>query len=99
MSERLGFAVPLTLNRKRIISQNTLFHSRDAHARRYVVFNRVPRQEDNDGDPPLPLDAAPAGVPTLSDWKKTEGHRVNPATGQVFSEGERLFVRRRASVV
>lgn len=65
----------------------------------YVALNRVHRPEDGDGDPDpeLPLDAAPPGVPTLSDWKKTETHRVDPKTGQVFIEGERCLVYREHS--
>jgi len=53
----------------------------------YITFNRI---NEND-DPGVPLDYAPEGIPTLSDWTKKEYKRVDSKTGElsplVYVEG------------
>lgn len=55
----------------------------------YITFNTV-HEED---DPGLPLDWAPEGVPTLSDWTKKVYNLVDPESGELVIDGK-LFMSR-----
>ena len=49
----------------------------------YITFNHI--EED---DPGVPLDYAPEGIPTLSQWIKTEHSTVDSKTGGTSTVGE-----------
>ena len=55
----------------------------------YITFNTIPDSKDDGGekdDPALPLDVAPYGIPTLSEWKE-HVYIIDSQTNRVRIEG------------
>ena len=49
----------------------------------YITFNNIEEEDD----PDVPLDYAPEGIPTLSNWERKE-YNLQDGNGRLFSEGK-----------